>query len=60
MLRFALSAQLLDARHIACGQRLILRQRGIIRTAVVRGPVAPLDEELLRDLQIVVDELYSV
>ena len=36
----------------------ILRQRGAIRTAVVRGPVAPLDEELLRDLQIVVDELY--
>jgi dihydrodipicolinate synthase/N-acetylneuraminate lyase len=36
----------------------ILRQRGAIRTAVVRGPVAPLDEATLHDLQAVIDRLY--
>jgi 4-hydroxy-tetrahydrodipicolinate synthase len=36
----------------------ILRQRGVIRTAVVRGPVAPLDEMTRRELQAVIDELY--
>jgi 4-hydroxy-tetrahydrodipicolinate synthase len=36
----------------------ILRQRGVIRTAVVRGPVAPLDELTRRELQAVIDELY--
>jgi 4-hydroxy-tetrahydrodipicolinate synthase len=37
----------------------ILRQRGIIRTAKVRGPVAPLDELTLRELQTLIDELYG-
>jgi dihydrodipicolinate synthase/N-acetylneuraminate lyase len=37
----------------------ILRQRGVIKTAVVRGPVRPLDETLLSDLQIVYDKLYG-
>jgi dihydrodipicolinate synthase/N-acetylneuraminate lyase len=36
----------------------ILRQRGVIRTAVVRGPVAPLDELTRCELQAVIDELY--
>jgi 4-hydroxy-tetrahydrodipicolinate synthase len=36
----------------------ILRQRGVIRTAVVRGPVAPLDDLTRRELQAVIDELY--
>jgi 4-hydroxy-tetrahydrodipicolinate synthase len=36
----------------------ILRQRGAIRTSRVRGPVAPLDEATLRDLQAVIDKLY--
>jgi 4-hydroxy-tetrahydrodipicolinate synthase len=36
----------------------VLRQRGVIRTAVVRGPVAPLDELTRRELQAVIDELY--
>ena len=37
----------------------ILRRRGIIRTARVRGPVIPLDEATLRDLQHAFDELYG-
>ena len=36
----------------------ILRQRGVIRTAVVRGPVAPLDDLTRSELQAVIDELY--
>jgi 4-hydroxy-tetrahydrodipicolinate synthase len=36
----------------------VLRQRGVIRTAVVRGPVAPLDDLTRRELQAVIDELY--
>jgi hypothetical protein len=36
----------------------ILRRRGIIRTGIVRGPVEPLDDGTLRDLQIVLDRLY--
>lgn len=36
----------------------ILRQRGIIRTAVVRGPVAPLDETSRCELEEVIAELY--
>ncbi len=37
----------------------VLRQRGIIRTAVVRGPAAPLDDLTLHELQEVIDELYG-
>ena len=37
----------------------ILRQRGIIRTAAVRGPVTPLDEATRRELQQTIDELYG-
>jgi 4-hydroxy-tetrahydrodipicolinate synthase len=37
----------------------VLRQRGIIRTAVVRGPAAPLDDLTRRELQKVIDELYG-
>jgi dihydrodipicolinate synthase/N-acetylneuraminate lyase len=36
----------------------ILRQRGAIRTAKVRGPVSPLDDATRRDLQEVIDQLY--
>jgi dihydrodipicolinate synthase/N-acetylneuraminate lyase len=36
----------------------ILRQRGVIRTAVVRGPIPPLDDLVRRELQAVIDELY--
>jgi dihydrodipicolinate synthase/N-acetylneuraminate lyase len=36
----------------------ILRQRGVIRTAIVRGPAAPLDEQTRQELQQVIDELY--
>ncbi len=36
----------------------ILRQRGIIRTAKVRGPATPLDELTGRELQQVIDELH--
>ena len=36
----------------------VLRQRGVIRTAVVRGPVAPLDDMTRDELQAVIDELY--
>jgi 4-hydroxy-tetrahydrodipicolinate synthase len=37
----------------------ILRRRGVIRTAHVRGPVAPLDAVTLRELEQVIEELYS-
>jgi dihydrodipicolinate synthase/N-acetylneuraminate lyase len=37
----------------------ILRQRGVIRTSNVRGPVTPLDEMTRRELQQVIDELYG-
>ncbi len=37
----------------------ILRQRGIIGTAVVRGPAAPLDDLTRQELQRIIDELYS-
>jgi 4-hydroxy-tetrahydrodipicolinate synthase len=37
----------------------ILRQRGVIRTAKVRGPVPPLDEQIRRELQTVIDRLYA-
>jgi 4-hydroxy-tetrahydrodipicolinate synthase len=36
----------------------ILRQRGVIRTAKVRAPAPPLDEQTSRELQQVIDELY--
>jgi 4-hydroxy-tetrahydrodipicolinate synthase len=36
----------------------ILRQRGAIRYARVRGPVTPLDDATRRDLQAVIDALY--
>ncbi len=36
----------------------ILRQRGVIRTANVRGPIPPLDESVRRELQDLIDELY--
>lgn len=36
----------------------ILRQRGVIRTAQVRGPMAPLDETTRRELQQVIEQLY--
>jgi 4-hydroxy-tetrahydrodipicolinate synthase len=36
----------------------VLRHRGAIRTAAVRGPMAPLDETTRRELQEVIDELY--
>jgi 4-hydroxy-tetrahydrodipicolinate synthase len=37
----------------------ILRQRGVIRTARIRGPVAPLDALTQRELQALVDKLYG-
>ena len=37
----------------------ILRRRGVIRSAKVRGPIAPLDEASARELRAVIDELYS-
>lgn len=37
----------------------ILRQRGIIRTAVVRGPAPAMDDLLRSELQEVIDELYG-
>ena len=37
----------------------ILRRRGIIRTAKVRGPVMPLDEVTERELQQAFDALYG-
>ena len=36
----------------------ILRQRGVIRTANVRGPMVPLDEATRRELQDVIEEFY--
>ena len=36
----------------------ILRQRGAIRSAKVRGPAAPLDDLTRRELQQVIDQLY--
>ena len=37
----------------------VLRQRGVIRTAVVRGPSTPLDDLTLRELRDVIEELYG-
>jgi len=37
----------------------ILRRRGVIRTATVRGPLLPLDEATQGELQAVIDELYG-
>jgi len=37
----------------------VLRQRGVIRTRKVRGPLGPLDEMTQRELQEVIDELYG-
>src|SRR5215212_2869056 len=37
----------------------LLRQRGVIQTAVVRSPAAPVDELTLRELQEVIDALYG-
>jgi dihydrodipicolinate synthase/N-acetylneuraminate lyase len=37
----------------------ILRQRGVIRSATVRGPMEPLDEATTRELQAVIDDLYG-
>jgi dihydrodipicolinate synthase/N-acetylneuraminate lyase len=37
----------------------ILRHRGVIRTARVRGPMAPLDEQTVRELEEVIGELYG-
>jgi 4-hydroxy-tetrahydrodipicolinate synthase len=37
----------------------ILRQRGAIRTATVRGPIPPLDEETRAELEAVIKELYG-
>ncbi len=37
----------------------ILRQRGVIRTALVRGPTAPLDKITRHELQQIIDNLYS-
>ena len=37
----------------------ILRQAGVIRTAKVRGPAAPLDEVTLRELQQVIEEVIQ-
>jgi 4-hydroxy-tetrahydrodipicolinate synthase len=38
----------------------ILRRRGIIRTALVRGPVAPLDPMTQRELAQVIEELVRL
>jgi len=38
----------------------ILRRRGVIRTATVRGPILPLDEATQRELQALITELYGV
>ena len=37
----------------------ILRRRGAIRSAYVRGPMAPLDEMTARELAQLIDELYG-
>jgi dihydrodipicolinate synthase/N-acetylneuraminate lyase len=36
----------------------ILRRRGVIRCAKVRGPVAPMDEQTSRELDMLIEELY--
>jgi 4-hydroxy-tetrahydrodipicolinate synthase len=38
----------------------VLRQRGVIRSAKVRGPIEPMDVAATRELQQVIDELYGV
>jgi len=38
----------------------ILRRRGAIRTATVRGPILPLDEATQKELQALIDELYGM
>ena len=37
----------------------VLRRRGIIRCAAVRGPMAPLDQATARELDEAIDELYG-
>lgn len=37
----------------------LLRQRGVIQTAVVRSPSPPVDELTLRELQAIIDALYG-
>jgi dihydrodipicolinate synthase/N-acetylneuraminate lyase len=37
----------------------ILRRRGVIRTSIVRGPIAPLDETTARELKKLIDEIYG-
>ena len=37
----------------------LLRQRGVIRTAVVRGPIAPFPDLARRELQELIGELYG-
>jgi len=37
----------------------VLRRRGVIRTAVVRGPIAPLDDLTRRELDQLIEELYG-
>ena len=37
----------------------ILRRRGVIRTATVRGPILPLDETTQDELRALIDELYG-
>lgn len=37
----------------------ILRRRGVLRSAHVRGPIAALDEVTARELQALIDELYG-
>jgi 4-hydroxy-tetrahydrodipicolinate synthase len=37
----------------------ILRRRGVIRCAKVRGPITPLDKVMVRELQVLIDELYG-
>jgi 4-hydroxy-tetrahydrodipicolinate synthase len=37
----------------------LLRRRGILRTAQVRGPIAPLDDQIARDLNALIAELYE-
>ena len=37
----------------------ILRCRGVIRSAKVRGPIAPLDELTSRELNEVINDLYE-
>jgi dihydrodipicolinate synthase/N-acetylneuraminate lyase len=37
----------------------VLRQRGVISTAKVRGPIAPLDEPTTQELEALIDELYD-